>query len=628
MGVSERRKFKATNRFSRTVLSSRTAVINAIRLTWIVVLVWGELGIYFWSLSSCKWPEIAEWRRGKPTHVLLISDPQVRHPRALESSWVKSLGQFLYDSNLKRSWLATRRLKPHAVFFLGDMLSGGKYVRSEAEYKAYWRKFKTIFQDASFPQYYLPGNNDVGMGLSHSSPKNVRLYYSNIVGSFNHQVVIRDHVFICLDAPSLVDEDYQRSASGVGYERWNAIRGGPVEFVKSASTGASDDASLLLYSAQRLAAGLPAILLSHIPLARPDTASCGPLREKGTIRRGVGHGYQNTLGKQTTSWLLKTLRPSAVFSGDNRDFCEYDHPVEVPDREAAESAIPIREVTVKSFSVSNHIRRPGFQLLSLVDPTPTGKSFVDAPCALPDPSGVYSSLYAPLAVVTFIFLFIFNTRRSRRLPSVVLPPISLSPRISTGPNTPLHPGPDVWSPYTPPVPVSPRSALPPSLRAPTAATGPTMRAASRPVTPLGSPLLAPPVFHHVPHDEEEEDALYPTQYAVQRNGHISDSEEWPARGDEPAQSSYFLPAPGLNAKPHAAHGWSWSWTFVFRGRRRRMTASVPSWSSFRELAAQLAPGADADMLLRRRGVALSTAIDGLGILWPTLFVWILCAVWI
>jgi hypothetical protein len=45
MGVSERRKFKATNRFSRTVLLTRTVVINGFRLGWIVVLVWGELVI-------------------------------------------------------------------------------------------------------------------------------------------------------------------------------------------------------------------------------------------------------------------------------------------------------------------------------------------------------------------------------------------------------------------------------------------------------------------------------------------------------------------------------------------------------------------------------------------------------
>ncbi|KAF8210431.1 hypothetical protein K438DRAFT_1809691 [Mycena galopus ATCC 62051] len=614
MGVSERRKFKTTNRFSRPVLS-RTVVINSIRLGWIVVLVWGELGIYFWSLSSCKWPETADWHHKRPTHVLLLSDPQVQHPSVMwGEGWIKTLGQFLYEANLKRSWHVTRRLNPHAVFFLGDMLSSGKYVRSEAEYKTYWRKFQSIFQpDASTPQYFLPGNNDVGMGVAHSSPKNVRSLYSSVVGPFNQQILIRDHVFVCLDAPSLVDEDYQRSASGKSYERWDSIPGGSVEFVQSASTGARRT-----------------VLLSHIPLARPDTATCGPLREKGSIRRGVGHGYQNTLGKHSTEFLLKTLRPSAIFSGDNRDYCEYHHPVEVPDREAEESAVPIREVTVKSFSLSNHIRRPGFQLVSLVEPLPFGnaKTIMDAPCLLPDPYSIYTSLYAPLALLTLISLYIFNAYRSRGLRNVVLPPISLSP-MSNGIHTPLHPGPDVWSPYTPARPVSPRGSLPSSLRTPNVASNPTVRAASRPETPLASPLLGPGVVMLHPHEEEEEDALYPTQYAVQRNGHVSDGEEWPVRGDDPAPS-YFLPVPNAGNPIQGEsrrQGWSWSWTFVFGGRRRRMTLSVPTWDSVREFATQLTYGADGDMVLRRRGVAWATAVDGVGILWPTILAWFLCAWW-
>lgn len=57
----------------------------------------------------------------------------------------------------------------------------------------------------------------------------------------------------------------------------------------------------------------PVVLLSHIPLYRPDGAPCGPLRERGSIRRGVGHGYQNTVGKQTTEFLLNALQPMHIF---------------------------------------------------------------------------------------------------------------------------------------------------------------------------------------------------------------------------------------------------------------------------------------------------------------------------
>src|ERR1700761_8408715 len=158
--------------------------------------------------------------------------------------------------------------------------------------------------------------------------------------------------------------------------------------------------------------------------------------------------------------------------------------------------------------MSVHIRRPGFQLVSLVDPTPTGKSFVDAPCLLPDTSRIYNSLYIPLTLLTLVLLFVFNMSRSRRLCNVALPLI-LSPLSNSGS---LHPGPNVWSPYTPPVPVSPRNKLAQSLRAANASPAPTMRA-SRPATPLGSPMLGPGIVfqHEVEEEEEEEDTLYPTQ---------------------------------------------------------------------------------------------------------------------
>ncbi|CAK5281594.1 unnamed protein product [Mycena citricolor] len=557
MGISERRKSRPHTTRSTRVLSRRL-VFHGIRFMWVVVLIWGE---------------VPEWRRVKPTHVLLLSDPQVRHPSAWDDRpWTGFLEHLLYESNLKRSWHVTRRLNPHAVFFLGDMLSNGKYARSEAEYKTYWRKFQALFtKDASYSQYFLPGNNDVAMGLSHTSPKNVRVYYSNIVGPFNREVIIRDHVFICLDAPNLVDEDYQRSGSGLGYEKWSPIRGGSIEFVK------------------------------------PDRASCGPLREKGSIRRGVGHGYQNTLGKQTTAFLLKTLRPLGVFSGDNRDYCEYNHTITV---DPADTPLSIHEVTIKSFSKSSHIRRPGFQLVSVVDPLPGGKSFADAPCLLPDTS-LSGSWYPTFAFGTVLFLVLFNLQRSRRLRHMPLPAVPLSPLSSAATATPLHPSSAIWSPFTPPVASSPRSALPSTLRTPNGASpGPTMRAASRPSTPLATPGVLGPTMLFPPEDEEE-DSLFPPQYAFQRQDHHQ--EDW-------SSPEFVLPVAG-NLKPTALRGWSWSSSFVLAGRRRRMTLSIPTWASFHDLASYLAPGADGDMLLRRKGIWWATVVDSFGIFMPALMIW-------
>jgi hypothetical protein len=154
------------------------------------------------------------------------------------------------------------------------------------------------------------------MGIPHVFSKHVRLHYAETFGPFNQKVLVRNHTLVLLDAPGLVDEDYQRAARGVDFDRWTPIHEGPVEFVKTVAAGNGNIPQARVLVVNDFLTSIdehPVILFSHIPLARPDTASCGPLRERGTIRRGVGHGYQNTLGKQTTAFLLQTLRPSAIF---------------------------------------------------------------------------------------------------------------------------------------------------------------------------------------------------------------------------------------------------------------------------------------------------------------------------
>lgn len=67
-------------------------------------------------------------------------------------------------------------------------------------------------------------------------------------------------------------------------------------------------------------------------------------------------------------------------------------------------------MTIKSFSATAGVRRPGFQLLSLVPPRPDQTSLADTPCSLPDQAGVYTHIYAPVAILTLAFLVFMNTR--------------------------------------------------------------------------------------------------------------------------------------------------------------------------------------------------------------------------
>lgn len=165
-----------------------------------------------------------------------------------------------------------------------------------------------------------------------------------------------------------------------------------------------------------------------------------------------------------------------LYSGDNRDYCEIIH-----------STVPVREVTVKSFSLSVHIRRPGFQLLSLVDPSTASSlsspSLLDAPCNLPDQFAIYNALYFPsflLAILVMLAHHIVTRGRPRLSPLTFVPP---------------HVGSEAWSPTT----ASPRTPsfiagdrTPAFLRTPSVSalrTSPNILRTASPILRASSPCF-------------------------------------------------------------------------------------------------------------------------------------------
>ncbi|KAF9565550.1 hypothetical protein CPC08DRAFT_683670 [Agrocybe pediades] len=643
-------------------LYSHTVITNALRLLWVVVVIWGDLGSFFWSLSACRWPrvDIGHKLKNEPatSHVLLVADPQVQHSALLApgSWWANPIRRIIFELNLRKSWHVTSRLKPRAIIFLGDMLANGKAARNLKEYQQAADYFKSIFSvDRDTAVYYIPGNNDVGLGYGPAVSRNLRSYFTQSFGPLNQRISISNHTVIALDAPGLVDEDYQRHAKFKSYDNWTPIPGGPINFVKETEE----------YGPTNV------ILLSHIPMSRPETADCGPLREKGGIRRGAGAGYQTMLGKQTTAFLLKNLEPVVIFSADNRDSCEHIHVVPGTRVDGSARGNGIREVTVKSFAMSVHIKRPGFQLLSLVDPAlvanPSYSSYADTQCLLPDQYGIYSGFYFPLLAVTLVILIILNFRRrsskSHRKPDALR--ITPSPR-STAQNSPngstLHPDPaqwsGVWSPFSPSIPTSPRAALPTYLRTPhTQSHSTTHLVASLP----GTPTLLSPSTTHIPLpqslEDEDEDTMYPAQYAVRRDSHslrARDEDDWSQVGHHdgtednkfvvvhdqesglpnpvstPRLHSQFISAPEHSSKHRRSssiakrRNYSWSYTFVFRGRRRRITLGLPSWNSIHNLLDLLGLNKPSLYGARSRQTGVKAILlDALSVFWPSIIVWII-----
>lgn len=585
-------------------LLSRNTIINLLRFFWVVLVIWCEFGVFFYSLSDCKWPDKELREAGsteKPTRVLLISDPQLPNPRRSGISW------FGYGASstryLRKGWSVVTRLHPHAVVWLGDVLASGRYVTSEDEYENYVNEFKGIFaMDKSVPNYFVPGNGDVGLGESSAFSKNARKYFTEYFGPVNQEVDLAGHRLIFIDAPGLVDEDYRRHGMGKQYETWTPAVGGPIEFIASVAIKASSS---------------PIILFSHIPLSRPASTSCGPLREKGSIRASAGYGYQNMLGKETTRFVLHMLRPAAVFSGDNRDYCNMTHHLPAADPNIL-AKTSVREVTVKSFSPSKHIRRPGFQLLSLIPPdsavSPHGSTFADAACLLPDTFRIFSSIYLPALVLTAIVLLYFDASpdRHRRRFSTVSPISTSRSRPSSPP-----PGPESaiwtnWSPRMSSGPTSPAVPLPPSVtvRVPSAKEIFTFRAlSSTPGSPHDSPLLSPIPLFHAGHEDEMNPAHYPSQH---HSDHV-----WPS-GEDVHEAPSFLPSPSAR---RSERKWSWSWSFVFRGRRRRITIALPTLEEMKKFS--VSDISDGMSRGKQRGMLWRLGGDGMSVALPAVVTWAL-----
>ncbi|KAF5393383.1 hypothetical protein D9757_000710 [Collybiopsis confluens] len=605
MGLAARRHASA-NGFSRTI------VVNALALLALFVLFCGELAAFHWSLSYCKWPKISQSSE-RPTRVLLLSDTHLEHPSAdrKHATWSNLFYYLTNDLYLKRSWHYIMRKKPDVVIFLGDMLAEGKSTKGEEEYRAYVDSFHHTFPlKSDVDVYYLPGNDDVGMGTVRPLSNHVRQTYLRMFGPFNQQAVIHNHTFVLLDAPGLVDEDYTRAAQGIGYDQWTPLRDGPVEFVKTALIDAK-----------------PVILLSHIPLWRKDSAPCGPRREKGNIHQGVGNGYQNTLQKHSTEFLIEHLHPSIIFSGDNRDYCEHLHKLVLSNRVEGSVAV-VPEITVKSFSPSKHIRRPGLQLLVLTNPQGYNKSFEHDLCLLPDRTFIHQTLYPGFACLTLFLLTLFNLRNRRRMfPQAFLTPLHPDLPLTEIPSS--HPSliTATWTSHAPSSPVNPRGTFPGTIRTPNALSGPAFRLASRPGTPRQSatPILSPRPFTN---EESGEDLLFP----VDDFHHLPLHETWSQEyfndiREEDGLSS--MDHPFSNSGSARAHPGSLTWTFVLLGRRRRVALRLPrlSWDAVKNLALLLGDGVGSDVKFMQRGVVWSTIIDFSLVMSISAMIWTIMAWW-
>ncbi|BGP22523.1 hypothetical protein JCM10295v2_001408 [Rhodotorula toruloides] len=367
-------------------------------------------------------------KRGKPFHVLIVTDPQLLDMRSYpDRNWLlRWLGVKVTDSYARKSWRAVTQSRGKggggvdAVVWLGDLLDSGTEMVDRKEHSSYVHRFHllfplprastSIFSALSssphsrsdlippIPSIILPGNHDLGLHLSSPSlARYARELFEEAFGPTWGEREWNGWTLVWVDAMALLEAEFWEDDGGQFREmrRW-------------------------LDELGRGTVTQPRILLTHIPLYRPEGTLCGRLREHSRpIHQGAGKNYQNELDEHKTRWLVERVRPSLAYSGDDHDSCIITHPYTSP----LDGVTPVVETTVKAFSMAMGVRRPGYHLLSLYAPLPptTSSSFdpsidtSDLPvsytytqtnCTLPDQLGTYLHLYLPLAASFFLFFLV------------------------------------------------------------------------------------------------------------------------------------------------------------------------------------------------------------------------------
>lgn len=320
----------------------------------------------------------------------------------------------------------------------------------------------------------LPGNHDLGFAAGIQTP--VRDRFDAFFGPLNRVDILGNHSFVHLDTVSLsamdqIDPETGSSGDGDGsaaattsgriwkpveeflegakVTRAKAIQHvcetrfnweSPVELfaptLESAAESKQPQTSPKPY-ADVVSSQLPTIVLSHVPLFRPGTASCGPMRERGTaIPLQAGYQYQNVLTPLISQDIVKHLTAeeiTMIYSGDDHDYCEIEH---------NEFTGRIKEITVKSMSWAMGIRIPGVQLVSLWNPVDVQKVMSGDPslttprdtvqnhlCLLPDQLSIFIR-YAQVLALTVLVLVV---RAVRYRPGAVVE----SPRDKSEPLLPV-----------------------------------------------------------------------------------------------------------------------------------------------------------------------------------------------
>lgn len=347
-------------------------------LLWVFTIYFAERILPSYSINQCDWSH----KFNSSNRVALVADPQIidENTYPWRPNWLLGTTKYITDLYLRKNWVyINRKLDPDSNIFLGDLFDGGREW-NDTQWRTEFERYNKIFTKPAFKKTVmsLPGNHDIGFGddiVPHAHGR-----FQAFFGPASSTVEVGNHTFVLLDTISMMNKKNQ------------SIWQPPLQFMEK--VGQEEQKN-------------PRILLTHVPLYRPKSLTCGKSREHGETGLPYigGKQYQTLVTPELSTRILNTIKPMAVFSGDDHDACHVEHEYQLGEQNNKK----VDEFTVKSISMAMGIKHPGIQLVTL-NANPTSNlqdmesNMQTSICLMPSPFLPFI-IYAVFGVFSLFILF-------------------------------------------------------------------------------------------------------------------------------------------------------------------------------------------------------------------------------
>ncbi|TYZ60974.1 hypothetical protein PybrP1_005329 [[Pythium] brassicae (nom. inval.)] len=347
-------------------------VLKVVVVLALVVLV-AQVGVFFlYAATSCQLPSPsispADAEKVDELRVLVLSDIHILGKRRrswLERAWI--------DWQVRMTALSAFQVhRPELVLVLGDQLDEGGLPTPQRDWEEYVARFKHVTSSLrSLKTLYLVGNHDTSFGRYMETLEIAR--FERAFGPSNFVEYVGDHAFIGVNTMAL-DSDVTRAD----------VKAQAEDFLASIDT-------------EQLRASTAhgsVVLLTHLPLHRPDDMRCGDHRARESGHVTYEHpsfqyaAHHHVLSEALSARLLSTIAPDVVLSGHTHAWCEF-----------AGHSDGVREFTVPALSWGQR-PDPSYALLGLRSRRAASEhAAVDGAmsaavrCSVPNEHGVFA-LYA------------------------------------------------------------------------------------------------------------------------------------------------------------------------------------------------------------------------------------------